>query len=187
MRTKLRGEFVKDGSITAEDVDDSLELELTKSRVTENDSEPGWLSEKIIHRQFLSSSINYTSASNATLFIDSIPPMDITGATFGKPSPGEIIWAGVMTRDIEFSSGWAYCFTPATSQVIFNFQIGSTTSGFSSIVATGTLTFGANAYTGSISLSNTVVIAGSPIRLIAPASQDQTFSGPIFGIQATSN
>jgi hypothetical protein len=186
MRTKLRGEFVKDGSITAEDVDDSLELELTKLRVTEIDSEPGWLNEKIIHRQFLSSSVDYTTASKATLFIDSIPPMDITGATFGKPTSGEIVWAGVMTRDIIFSSSWAYCFTPATSQVVFNFQIGNTTSGFSSIIATGTLTFNASVYTGSISLPENVIVAGSPIRLVAPASQDQTFSGPIFGIQALS-
>jgi hypothetical protein len=187
MRTRLRGEFVKDGSITAEDVDDALELELSKTRVTENDENPNWLNEKIIHRNFLSASVEYTTSSNATLYVDSIPPMDITGATFGKPSSGEIVWAGVMTRDVTFVSGWSYCFAPATTLTIFNFQVGSTINGFSTITATGTISFETGAPTGSITLPSNIIYAGSPIRLVAPASQDQTFSGPIFGVQALAN
>ena len=43
-QTQLRGSQILDGSITADDVDDALEKELTKVRVTTDDSSADFLS-----------------------------------------------------------------------------------------------------------------------------------------------
>jgi len=45
--TQIRGEQILDGSIKSADIDDSLELEFAKVRVSSEDSAPGWLSSKI--------------------------------------------------------------------------------------------------------------------------------------------
>ena len=46
--TQIKGSQIQDGSIKSEDVDDSLEKELTKTRVTSGDSSPDFLSTKIL-------------------------------------------------------------------------------------------------------------------------------------------
>jgi hypothetical protein len=46
--TQIKGSQIQDGSVKSEDVDDSLEKELTKARVTSGDSSPDFLSTKII-------------------------------------------------------------------------------------------------------------------------------------------
>lgn len=46
--TQIKGNQIQDGTITSSDVEDSLEKEFTKARVTTNDSTPDFLSTKIL-------------------------------------------------------------------------------------------------------------------------------------------
>jgi len=68
-QTQLRGTQILDGSITADDVDDALEKELTKVRVTTDDSSADFLSSKIVSGTGISVSVVGASGSNQTLRI----------------------------------------------------------------------------------------------------------------------
>ena len=73
--TQLRGSQILDGTITSNDIDDSLEKEFTKVRTTVDDSTPAFLSSKISAGSGISLSVSGVSGSNQTLLITS------TGAT----------------------------------------------------------------------------------------------------------
>lgn len=71
--TQIKGSQIQDGSIKSEDVDDSLEKELTKTRVTSGDSSPDFLSTKILAGDNItlnvigsSGSIQYLAISGST-------------------------------------------------------------------------------------------------------------------------
>lgn len=67
--TQLRGSQILDGSITAADVDDALEKELTKVRVTTDDLSADFLSSKIVSGTGISVTVVGASGSNQTLRI----------------------------------------------------------------------------------------------------------------------
>lgn len=68
---RIRGEQIADGSLTTEDIDDSLEKEFTKSRVTTNDSTPNFLSSKIIAGTNVTINVVGVSGSDQVLEISS--------------------------------------------------------------------------------------------------------------------
>lgn len=68
-QTQLRGSQILDGSITADDVDDALEKELTKVRVTTNDSSADFLSSKVVSGTGISVTVVGASGSSQTLRI----------------------------------------------------------------------------------------------------------------------
>lgn len=68
-QTQLRGSQILDGSITADDVDDALEKELTKVRVTTDDSSADFLSSKVVSGTGISVTVVGASGSNQTLRI----------------------------------------------------------------------------------------------------------------------
>jgi len=68
---RIRGEQIADGSLTTEDIDDSLEKEFTKSRVTTNDSTPNFLSSKIIAGTNVTINVVGVSGSDQILAISS--------------------------------------------------------------------------------------------------------------------
>lgn len=67
--TQLRGSQILDGSITAADVDDALEKELTKVRVTTDDLSADFLSSKVVAGTGIAVAVVGTSGSNQTLRI----------------------------------------------------------------------------------------------------------------------
>jgi len=68
---RIRGEQIADGSLTTEDIDDSLEKEFTKSRVTTNDSTPNFLSSKIFAGTNVTINVVGVSGSDQILAISS--------------------------------------------------------------------------------------------------------------------
>lgn len=68
-QTQLRGSQILDGSITADDVDDALEKELTKVRVTTDDSSADFLSSKVVAGTGITVAVVGASGSNQTLRI----------------------------------------------------------------------------------------------------------------------
>jgi hypothetical protein len=67
--TQLRGSQILDGSITTEDLDDALEKEFTKVRVTTDDSTPDFLSSKIVAGSNVTITVLGASGSAQTLSI----------------------------------------------------------------------------------------------------------------------
>lgn len=67
--TQLRGSQILDGSITTEDIDDSLEKEFTKVRVTPNDLTPDYLAAKLVAGSNVTVTVLGASGSNQTLRI----------------------------------------------------------------------------------------------------------------------
>lgn len=80
--TQIKGNQILDGSIKTEDVDDSLEKEFTKVRVTTGDSSPDFLSTKIIAGDNIE--INVIGISG------SIQYLAISGSAGGAPGSGDI-------------------------------------------------------------------------------------------------
>ena len=80
--TQLRGEQIADGTIASADIDDAVEKEFTKVRITTNDSTPDFLSTKIVAGANVTVSTTGVSGSNQTLTIAS------TGGGGGSTSPG---------------------------------------------------------------------------------------------------
>ena len=80
--TQIKGNQILDGSIKTEDVDDSLEKEFTKARVTTGDSSPDFLSTKIIAGDNIE--INVIGISG------SIQYLAISGSAGGAPGSGDI-------------------------------------------------------------------------------------------------
>ena len=96
-QTQLRGSQILDGSITADDVDDALEKELTKVRVTTDDSSADFLSSKVVSGTGISVTVVGASGSNQTLRIEATgggggggsgtPASTVTsGTSFGQPT-----------------------------------------------------------------------------------------------------
>jgi len=69
--TQLRGEQIADGTIDSADIDDSLEKEFTKVRVSTDDLTPNFLSTKIVAGANVTVSTTGASGSNQTLTIAS--------------------------------------------------------------------------------------------------------------------
>ena len=69
--TQLRGSQILDGSITADDVDDVLEKELTKVRVTADDVSADFLSSKVVSGTGISVTVDGASGTNQKLRIAS--------------------------------------------------------------------------------------------------------------------
>ena len=80
--TQIKGSQLLDGSIKTEDVDDTLEKEFTKSRVTTGDASPNFLSTKIIAGDNIE--INVIGISG------SIQYLAISGSAGGAPGSGDI-------------------------------------------------------------------------------------------------
>ena len=67
--TQLRGSQILDGTITTDDIDDSVEKEFTKVRVTTDDSTPDFLSSKIVAGSNVTITVLGVSGSAQTLSI----------------------------------------------------------------------------------------------------------------------
>lgn len=67
--TQLRGTQILDGTITSADVDDALEKELTKVRVTTDDASADFLSSKVVAGTGITVAVVGASGSNQTLRI----------------------------------------------------------------------------------------------------------------------
>lgn len=87
--TQIKGSQIQDGSIKSEDVDDSLEKELTKTRVTSGDSSPDFLSTKILAGDNITLNVIGSSGS--------IQYLAISGSAGGGGGSGDItsVSAGV--------------------------------------------------------------------------------------------
>lgn len=74
--TKLKGVQIFNGTITSDDIDDALEKEFTKARVTTNDSTPNFLSSKITAGTNVTLNVRGASSTNQTLELSasSTPP-----------------------------------------------------------------------------------------------------------------
>lgn len=87
--TQIKGSQIQDGSIKSEDVDDSLEKELTKTRVTSGDSSPDFLSTKILAGDNITLNVIGSSGS--------IQYLAISGSAGGGGGSGDVtsVSAGV--------------------------------------------------------------------------------------------
>jgi len=139
--TQLRGSQILDGSITADDVDDALEKELTKVRVTTDDASADFLSSKVVPGAGISVSVVGASGSNQTLRISATgtgggggSSLTISGALGSVPYsdvPSKLIFdngTGFQVQDL--GSGTAKVTIASHYKNIF-------VSGSSTLVATG--------------------------------------------------
>jgi hypothetical protein len=67
--TQIRGSQILDGSINSDDIDDALEKEFTKVRVSSSDSTPDYLSAKVVPGSNVTITVVGASGSNQTLRI----------------------------------------------------------------------------------------------------------------------
>lgn len=67
--TQIKGSQILDGTISSDDIDDSIEKEFTKVRVGTNDSTPDFLSTKLVAGSNITLTVNGLSGSNQTLMI----------------------------------------------------------------------------------------------------------------------
>jgi hypothetical protein len=67
--TQIRGSQIQDGSINSDDIDDALEKEFTKVRVTTSDSTPDYLASKVVAGTNVTVTVVGASGSNQTLRI----------------------------------------------------------------------------------------------------------------------
>jgi len=88
--TQLRGSQILDGSITAEDVDDALEKELTKVRVTADDVSADFLSSKVVSGAGISVTVDGASGTNQKLRIASTGG----GGGGGAGTPASTVMSG---------------------------------------------------------------------------------------------
>ena len=79
--TQFRGTQILDGTITAADIEDALEKEFTKVRVSADDSSPNFLSSKVSAGDGISLSVTGVSGSNQSLLISSTVAAGPTGPT----------------------------------------------------------------------------------------------------------
>ena len=80
--TQLRGEQIADGTIKSADIDDTVEKEFTKVRISTDDLTPDFLSSKIVAGANVTVAVAGAPGSNQTLTIAS------TGGGGGSTSPG---------------------------------------------------------------------------------------------------
>jgi hypothetical protein len=104
---RIRGEQIADGSLTTEDIDDSLEKEFTKSRVTTNDSTPNFLSSKIIAGTNVTINVVGVSGSDQILAISSSASGGGGSGISGAIETNEIAF-GTSTDTISGSSNLTY-------------------------------------------------------------------------------
>jgi hypothetical protein len=90
--TQLRGSQILDGSITTEDIDDSLEKEFTKVRVTPNDLTPDYLAAKLVAGSNVTVTVLGASGSNQTL--------RIAAAVSGSGSGSSLTISGSAYSDV---------------------------------------------------------------------------------------
>lgn len=109
--TQIRGEQILDGSIDAADIDDALEKELTKVRVTSDDAAPDFLSTKIVAGANIALSVVGSSGSAQMLQVSS------TGGGGSTPAgtDGQIQFNS--SGSLSASSGLSYDNTSSTLSV----------------------------------------------------------------------
>lgn len=105
---RIRGEQIADGSLTTEDIDDSLEKEFTKSRVTTNDSTPNFLSSKIIAGTNVTINVVGVSGSDQILAISSSASGGGGGSGIGGAIDTNEIAYGTSVDTISGSSNLTY-------------------------------------------------------------------------------
>lgn len=105
--TQIKGNQIQDGTITSADVEDSLEKELTKARVTTDDSTSGFLSTKIIAGDNITVNVIGSSGSIQYLAISgSAQYLAISGSAGGGGGGGTSYFDSTTAGSI-FTSGSA--------------------------------------------------------------------------------
>ncbi len=118
---RTRGGQIADGSLTTEDIDDSLEKEFTKSRVTTNDSTPNFLSSKIIAGTNVTINVVGVSGSDQILAISS----SASGGGSGIGGTIETNEISYGTSAVSFKSNRAICISIRKQNfrnVIYNYS-----------------------------------------------------------------
>jgi len=182
--TQIKGSQIQDGTITSSDVEDSLEKEFTKARVTTNDSTPDFLSTKILAGDNITVNIIGSSGSIQYLAISGSAgggggggggSGDITSVIAGTGLTGGAA-SGDATLSINDSivatvSGTT--FTGATNHLLgLSGSLTRLTNGTSYLVAGSNVTI-SSASNGSITISSTSTDTG---WTVAGGSSTQSFS-----------
>lgn len=181
--TQIKGSQIQDGTITSSDVEDSLEKELTKVRVTTNDSTPDFLSTKIIAGDNIAVNVIGTSGSIQYLAISGSAggggggSGDITSVTAGTGLTG-----GGTSGDVTISINDSVVatisgstFTGAISSPGITSTAGLTQSGGNVSLAAqpnGTVNIGNDSGTTS-----TAILGGTSVILSGAAGTNYTIGG----------
>lgn len=181
--TQIKGSQIQDGTITSSDVEDSLEKELTKVRVTTNDSTPDFLSAKIIAGDNITVNVISTSGSIQYLAISGSAggggggSGDITSVTAGAGLTG-----GGTSGDVTISINDSVVatisgstFTGAISSPGITSTAGLTQSGGNVSLAAqpnGTVNIGNDSGTTS-----TAILGGTSVILSGAAGTNYTIGG----------
>lgn len=181
--TQIKGSQIQDGTITSSDVEDSLEKELTKVRVTTNDSTPDFLSAKIIAGDNITVNVISTSGSIQYLAISGSAggggggSGDITSVTAGTGLTG-----GGTSGDVTISINDSVVatisgstFTGAISSPGITSTAGLTQSGGNVSLAAqpnGTVNIGNDSGTTS-----TAILGGTSVILSGAAGTNYTIGG----------
>ena len=95
----------------------------------------------------------------------------LSGFCSGKPENSEVVTGAVSPYGFTFAGGTARALVSATASTVFSVKKNGT--------SIGTITFGAGATLGSVSIVGSVV-AGDYITITAPASADSTLADITF-------
>ena len=140
--TQIKGSQVLDGTITSSDVEDSLEKEFTKVRVTTGDLTPDFLSNKIIAGSNIT--INTIGASGSVQYL-AITGSGGSGSPAGSDTHIQFNDAGIFGGD----SGLTYNKTTDALTLVGALSVG------------GASTLAAATASGAVSLASTLAVVGA--------------------------
>ena len=173
--TQLKGSQIQDGTIDSADIDDSLEKEFTKLRVTTDDLTPDFLARKLISGNGIDISVTGPSGSNQALQISA------TGGGGGGGSPGGSSSQVQFNLSGSFQGNNGFVFEDSTSTLsLTNLAVtgSSTTIYGDSFEVTGSLSV-TGGITGSITQlpnGSPYIVAGNNVTLTTSSSGQITIS-----------
>jgi hypothetical protein len=178
-QTQIRGTQILDGSITSEDIDDAVEKDYTRVRVTTSDSAPDFLSSKLVQGTGILLETLGASGSSQTIRISSTGGVS-GGGDITAVLPGSNITGGGQSGDVTLSLSNSIVLTAVTAS-LYGTASYALSSGYSNTSSTA-----ANAVSSSYALSagssnvSNSAITSLTASFVSPLTQDILITGSLY-------